>query len=88
MTSNVFTTFSHYRATSAPRNYNRHALRLALARRVAAGTVPIDEDFAPVPMISFYPSGETSGAIITIQNTKLTYKIAVKTNGEIAKIKE
>jgi len=48
----------------------------------------IDEDFTPVPMISFYPSGETSGAIITIQNTKLTYKIAVKTNGEIAKIKE
>ena len=48
----------------------------------------IDQDISPAPMLSFYPSGETSGAIITMDSANGTYKIIVRTNGEIEKAED
>ena len=48
----------------------------------------IDENITPTPMLSFYPSGGTSGAMITIDNSYGIYKIIVRTNGQIEKVEE
>ena len=48
----------------------------------------IDQNYSSIPMISFYPSGETSGALITMDNANGTYKVIVRTNGDIEKISD
>ena len=48
----------------------------------------INRDLTPFPMISFYPSGETSGAVITVNHPKGAYKVLVRTNGEVDRVEE
>ena len=48
----------------------------------------INQDLTPNPMISFYPSGETSGAIIAVNHPNGTYKVLVRTNGEVDRVEE
>ena len=48
----------------------------------------INKDLTPIPMISFYPSGETSGAIIAVNHPNGTYKVLVRTNGEVDRVEE
>ncbi|MBT87854.1 MAG: hypothetical protein CMD55_04230 [Gammaproteobacteria bacterium] len=46
---------------------------------------PIDNDMSETPLISFYPSGENSGAIISIESKENFFKIIVSQNGFIKK---
>ena len=48
----------------------------------------INQDLTPIPVISFYPSGETSGAIIAVNHPNGTYKVLVRTNGEVDRVEE
>ena len=48
----------------------------------------INQDLTPMPMISFYPSGETSGAIIAVNHPNGTYRVLVRTNGEVERVEQ
>jgi len=56
-----------------------------MVRKANGQRIVLEDDLSEYPLITFYPSGENSGAIIYIQDGNFMIEIYISQNGKITK---